>query len=109
MNIRLSPSRRIIINNKTEPTLVPIHEYKNPFNNPYAALLAIIITSNGKKGRKASMNGKAMQGIGPIFRNYSVITRYNHVVVNFYYYISIHSRCYSHVFVKINFIFVIYD
>src|SRR5690625_787432 len=67
MNIRLSPSRRIIINNKTEPTLVPIHEYKNHFNNPYAALLAIIITSNGKKGRKASMNGKAIPGIGPNF------------------------------------------
>src|SRR5690625_4360366 len=52
MNIRLSPSRRIIINNKTEHTIVTINEYKNHFKKPYAALLSINKKSTVYKVRK---------------------------------------------------------
>src|SRR5699024_10579910 len=62
---RLFPSLRITKKTNMEPTLVPIQEYKNPFNNPYAAPFAKTNTNNGKKGRNASMNGNKIPGTGP--------------------------------------------
>src|SRR5699024_11549494 len=59
------PSLRITKKTNMEPTLVPIQEYKNPFNNPYAAPFANTNTNNGKKGRIASMNGNKIPGTGP--------------------------------------------
>src|SRR5699024_5410170 len=65
MKIRLSPSLRIIKKTSMEPRLDPNHDNKKPSSNPYAAPFAKTNTTNGKKGRNASINGNKIPGKGP--------------------------------------------
>src|SRR5690606_24646060 len=66
-NIRLSPRFLTIKKTNMAPKLEPAQDNKNPSSKPYAAALAITKTTNGKKGRNASINGNKIPGNGPNF------------------------------------------